>query len=39
MPARFLVDSNGVIRRADVHPDHSIRPEPDEIIDFMKSIA
>lgn len=39
MSGRFLVDRNGVIRNIDVHPDHTIRPEPIEIIDFMKSMA
>jgi len=37
MSGRFLVGRDGVIRSVDVHPDHTIRPEPDEIIDFMKS--
>lgn len=38
MSGRFLVDSDGIIKRIDVHPDHTIRPEPSDIIDFMKSI-
>ncbi len=38
MPGRFLVDKNGIIRRVDVHPDHTFRPEPGEIIDFIKSL-
>ncbi len=37
MSGRFLVDNSGVIRDADVHPDHTIRPDPGEIIDFIKS--
>ena len=37
MPARFLVDSNGVIKEAEVHPDHTTRPEPIDIIEFIKS--
>jgi len=39
MSGRFLVDTSGVIRKIDVHPDHTIRPEPSEISDFMKSMA
>jgi len=39
MPARFLVDSKGIIRSTEVHPDHTIRPEPTDIIDFMKSVS
>ena len=36
MPARFLVNTHGIIQEVSVHPDHTIRPEPDEIIDFLK---
>lgn len=39
MPARFLVDTNGVIKKTEVHPDHTIRPEPTDIIEFLKSRA
>ena len=39
MPARFLIDSTGIIRSTEVHPDHTIRPEPTEMIDIMKSIG
>ena len=38
MPARFLVDSTGIIRSSEVHPDHTIRPEPSDIIGFVKSL-
>lgn len=38
MSGRFLVDSSGVIRRTDVHPDYTIRPEPSDILDFLKSL-
>lgn len=38
LPGRFIVDSKGVVRSTDVHPDHTIRPEPSEIADIMKSI-
>lgn len=37
LSGRFLIDSKGVIREIDVHADHTIRPEPEDIIDFMKS--
>lgn len=36
MPARFLVDTNGVIKQAEVHPDHTTRPEPTDILEFIK---
>jgi peroxiredoxin len=38
MPGRFLVDSQGIIRSTEVHPDHTIRPEPSDILDFLKSL-
>ena len=38
MAGRFIIDSNGIIRNAEVNPDHTIRPEPSEIVDLMKSI-
>ena len=39
MSGRFLIDSTGVIRQTDVHPDHTIRPEPGEILTFIKSLS
>lgn len=39
MSARFLIDTSGVIRSTEVHPDHTIRPEPDDIVDFIRSLS
>lgn len=39
MSGRFLIDSTGIIRNTDVHPDHTIRPEPTEIVEIMKSFV
>lgn len=38
MTARFLVDTQGVIRSSEVHPDHTIRQEPKDILEFIKSL-
>jgi peroxiredoxin len=38
MPARYIVDSNGVIRAADVNADYTIRPEPSETLRLLKEI-
>lgn len=38
MSGRFIIDSEGVVRNVDVHPDHTVRPEPTEIIDLLKSL-
>ena len=38
VPARFLVDAGGVIRHVDADPDYTVRPEPTELIDLIKSL-
>lgn len=38
MSGRFIIDTKGVIKNVDVHPDHTIRPEPADIVNFMKSL-
>lgn len=38
MSGRFIIGSNGIVKSKDVHPDHTIRPEPTEIVDIMKSM-
>ena len=38
MCGRFIVDANGVIKNAEVHVDHTRRPEPGEIVDLLKSL-
>ena len=39
MPARYIVDSNGLIRSADVDADYTIRPEPSETLRHLKAIV
>ena len=39
MPGRFIIDTNGIVRNTEVHPDHTLRPEPTEIIDLIKSLS
>ena len=36
MPARFVIDQGGIIRRADVNADYTIRPEPVETIGILR---
>lgn len=38
MPARYVVDQEGVIRAAEVHPDYTIRPEPQQTLEDLKKI-
>jgi peroxiredoxin len=37
MPGRFILDQQGTIINADVNPDYTIRPEPGDIIEILKS--
>lgn len=37
MPGRFILDQQGTIISADVNPDYTIRPEPGDIIEILKS--
>ena len=38
MPARYVVDQNSVVRSADVNPDYTVRPEPDETMEFLRKM-
>jgi peroxiredoxin len=39
MPARYVIDREGVVRSASVHPDYSRRPEPAETIEVLRALA
>ena len=36
MPGRFIIDRSGIIRYAEVNPDYTVRPEPEEVIGVLK---
>jgi peroxiredoxin len=38
MPSRFIIDRSGIIRYAEVNPDYTIRPEPEETISVLKKL-
>lgn len=38
MPARYIVDSGGIIRAADVNADYTIRPEPAETVRHLQEL-
>lgn len=38
MPARFVVSQDGIIRKVDVDPDYTRRPEPDETVEFLRHL-
>ena len=39
MPARYLVDNEGLIRDAAINPDYTKRPEPSEMLELLKMLA
>jgi peroxiredoxin len=38
MPARYIIDSSGIIRSADVNADYTIRPEPAETVSRLAAL-
>jgi peroxiredoxin len=38
MPARYVIDKEGIIRGADVNADYAIRPEPAETIRVLRTL-
>jgi hypothetical protein len=39
IPARYIADSNSLIRAAEVNADYTIRPEPSETLRLLKKIV
>ena len=39
MPARYIINQNGIIRAADVNADYTIRPEPSETLERLRSFT
>jgi peroxiredoxin len=39
IPARYLVDKQGIIRAADVNADYTIRPEPAETLKQLRNLT
>jgi peroxiredoxin len=38
MPARYVIDTEGIIRAAEVNADYTIRPEPSETVEQLRKI-
>ena len=36
MPARFVLDGQGIIRSADADPDYTRRPEPAQTVEILR---
>ena len=39
MPARFVIDGQGVIRAAESDPDSTTRPEPEETLAALRGLS
>jgi peroxiredoxin len=39
LPARFVIDRSGVIQYAEADPDYTTRPEPEETVAILKTLA
>lgn len=39
MPARYVVDRDGIIRSAEVDPDYTVRPEPSATLALLRGIT
>jgi peroxiredoxin len=38
MPARYIIDPNGIVRYAAVEQDYTVRPEPEHTIAALKEL-
>ncbi|MGB2667274.1 MAG: redoxin domain-containing protein [Candidatus Acidiferrum sp.] len=38
LPARYVIDSNGTIRAADVNADYTVRTEPSETLKVLRTL-
>ena len=38
MPARYVIDKEGIIRAADVNVDYTIRPEPSDTLKALRAL-
>ena len=38
MPARLIIDQSGIIRYAEINPDYTERPEPEDTLTALKEI-
>lgn len=39
VPGRFVIERDGLVRKADVDPDYRVRPEPSEILAVLDALA
>ncbi len=39
MPTRLVVSQDGIVRAADIDPNHTVRPEPQKTVDDVKALG
>ena len=39
IPARYIVDSDSLVRYARIDVDYTVRPEPDETVDALRALV
>lgn len=39
MPARYIIDSSGLIRDSAINPNYTKRPDPKETVELLRMIA
>jgi peroxiredoxin len=39
MPARYVIDKEGIIHAADVNADYTIRPEPSKTVRLLRTLS
>jgi peroxiredoxin len=38
MPTRLIIDRDGIIRYAEINPDYTVRPDPEDTIEALRKI-
>ena len=39
VPARFVIDSKGIVRSVEADPDYTHRPEPETTVDALRKVV
>ncbi len=39
MPARLVIDAEGIVRHKAINADYTVRPEPEETLDIIRKMA
>ncbi len=39
LPGRFIIDRDGTVVDAALHPDHTRRPEPEDTLEILKKLS